>query len=409
MVEVVDPRELALPDVGPVVLIDPETGHRCEVWTSSPRIRDQYAELAAAHRTAVAAAVRASGAEHLVLRTDRDWVLDLARFVRRSASSPLPTRSSMTFLSPWWLLLLVPIALMAAAYVVQQSRRSKYAVRFASLPMLERLIPRRPGWRRHLPAIASLFGFVLLAFAVARPEMEVRVPRENATVIVAVDVSNSMQATDIEPNRIKAASEAATKFVDALPQGFNVGVVTFSGTTDVRAAPTDDREIAMSALKGLTLGPRTAIGEGVFTSLDQIEAVASQAKKKKVPGLVVLLSDGTNTFGRSPEEAGAAAHEAGVPVSTIAYGTPTGTVEIDGQLIPVPVDKETLADLAQSTNGRSYTAESSDELNQVYDDIQSQIGYRTEPREVTQWAAGLGLLFGLLAAALSLRWFSRLP
>jgi len=185
--------------------------------------------------------------------------------------------------------------------------------------------------------------------------------------------------------------------------------VTFSGTTDVRAAPTDDREIAKSALKGLTLGPRTAIGEGVFTSLDQIEAVASQAKKKKVPGLVVLLSDGTNTFGRSPEEAGAAAHEAGVPVSTIAYGTPTGTVEIDGQLIPVPVDKETLADLAQSTNGRSYTAESSDELNQVYDDIQSQIGYRTEPREVTQWAAGLGLLFGLLAAALSLRWFSRLP
>ena len=315
----------------------------------------------------------------------------------------------MTFLSPWWLLLLVPIALMAAAYVVQQSRRSKYAVRFASLPMLERLIPRRPGWRRHLPAIASLFGFVLLAFAVARPEMEVRVPRENATVILAVDVSNSMQATDIEPNRIKAASEAATKFVDALPQGFNVGVVTFSGTTDVRAAPTDDREIAMSALKGLTLGPRTAIGEGVFTSLDQIEAVASQAKKKKVPGLVVLLSDGTNTFGRSPEEAGAAAHEAGVPVSTIAYGTPTGTVEIDGQLIPVPVDKETLADLALATNGRSYTAESSDELNQVYDDIQSQIGYRTEPREVTQWAAALGLLFGLLAAALSLRWFSRLP
>ena len=252
----------------------------------------------------------------------------------------------MTFLSPWWLLLLVPIALMAAAYVVQQSRRSKYAVRFASLPMLERLIPRRPGWRRHLPAIASLFGFVLLALAVARPEMEVRVPRENATVIVAVDVSNSMQATDIDPNRLEAASKAATKFVDDLPQGFNVGVVTFSGTTDVRAAPTDNRKVAVSALKNLTLGPRTAIGEGVFTSLDQIESVASQAKKKKVPGLVVLLSDGTNTFGRTPEEAATAAREAGVPVSTIAYGTPTGTVEIDGQLIPVPVDKETLADLA---------------------------------------------------------------
>jgi len=218
-----------------------------------------------------------------------------------------------------------------------------------------------------------------------------------------------MQATDIEPNRLEAASEAATKFVDDLPRGFNVGVVTFSGTTEVRAAPTDDRAAAVSALKGLTLGPRTAIGEGVFTSLDQIESVASQAKKKKVPGLVVLLSDGTNTFGRTPDEAATAARAAGVPVSTIAYGTPTGTVEIDGQLIPVPVDKETLADLATSTDGRTYTAESSDQLNKVYEDIQSQIGYRTEPREVTQWAAALGLLFGLLAAALSLRWFSRLP
>ena len=136
---------------------------------------------------------------------------------------------------------------------------------------------------------------------------------------------------------------------------------------------------------------------------------ARPAGEKKVPAHVVLLSDGTNTTGRTPEEAAAAARAAGVPVSTIAYGTPTGTVEVQGQLVGVPVDEETLAELAEDTDGRAYTAQSSDELNEVYDDIQSSIGWRMEPREVTPYVSAVALLLGLLAAALSLRWFSRLP
>ena len=123
----------------------------------------------------------------------------------------------MTLLSPWWLLLILPVALLAGVYVVQQRRRSQYAVRFASLPMLERLVPRRPGWRRHAPVVALLFAFALLALAAARPEIDIRVPRERATVLVAIDVSLSMKATDVEPNRLDAAADAATKFVDLAP------------------------------------------------------------------------------------------------------------------------------------------------------------------------------------------------
>jgi len=315
----------------------------------------------------------------------------------------------VTFLSPWWLLLLVLVALLAVAYVLQQRQRSRYAVRFASLPMLERLVTRRPTWRRHLPAAILLLAFAALAVAVARPVADVRVPRKNATVIVAIDVSISMRATDVEPSRVKAAAAAATRFVDNLPKGINVGLVTFAGRTAVRAAPTTNRTEVEAALDTLTLDTRTAIGEGVFTSLDEITSTAAQAGEKKVPATVVLLSDGTNTVGRTPEEAAAAARKAGVPVSTIAYGTPGGTVELDGQVVPVPVDKVTLATLARDTDGHAYTAQTSDELNGVYDDIRSSVGFRTETREITQWLAGLGLLLGLLAAALSLRWFSRLP
>jgi Ca-activated chloride channel family protein len=315
----------------------------------------------------------------------------------------------MTFLSPWWLLLLVPVLALAVAYVWQQRRQSRYAVRFASLPMLERLAPRRPGWRRHVPAALLLLAFVGLALAVARPEADVRVPRKNATVIVAIDVSISMRATDVEPSRLQAASAAARRFVEGLPDEINVGLVTFSGSTAVRAAPTTDHEEVENALSSLTLSTRTAIGEGVFTSLGEIAATAAKYGQKKVPATVVLLSDGTNTTGRTPQEAAAAAREAGVPVSTIAYGTQTGTVELDGQLVPVPVDTETLATLAKETDGRAYTAQTSDELNGVYDDIRSSVGFRSEHREITQWFAGLALLLGLAAAGFSLRWFSRLP
>jgi Ca-activated chloride channel family protein len=304
----------------------------------------------------------------------------------------------MTLQSPWWLLLLVPVALLAAAYVRQQRRRSRYAVRFASTAMLARLVPHRPGWRRHLPATGLLLAFGLLGLAAARPEMEVRVPREQATVMVVVDTSLSMRATDVAPSRIEAASAAASDFVSSLPDDFAVGVVAFSDGATVMTPPTTDHRRAAATLQDLTLHSQTAIGEGVLASLDQIAAEWRLVGNDEIPSRIVLLSDGENTAGRPPELAAEAAADAGVPVSTIAYGS--------GQQSG---GAETLAAIADRSGGTAYSAESGEQLSGVYEDVSTSLGWRTEEREVTPYISALALLAGLAAATLSLRWFTRLP
>jgi Ca-activated chloride channel family protein len=313
----------------------------------------------------------------------------------------------MTFLFPLGLLMLVPVALMAVAYIAALRRRQRYAVRFAALPLLDKVIPEKPQWRRHLPAGLLLVTLGLVGMAVARPEMPVRVPYERATIIVAIDASESMRAQDVSPDRLTAALGAAGDFIDQLPGTFNVGVVTFAGTTVVAHPPGTDHEAARASLQYITTQSSTAIGEGVFTSLDQIRLVAGD-DGEKLPAHIVLLSDGSNTSGRSPSLAAEAAAAAGVPVSTIAYGTEDGVLPQGGYSARVPVDADTLAELADATGGTAYTASSSDELQDVYRDIGSSIGWRTEWREVTPYVAAIALLVGLVAAGLSLRWFSRL-
>lgn len=315
----------------------------------------------------------------------------------------------MTFLSPIWLLALLPVAALALAYVVVQRRRHRYAVRFASLPMLERVIPRRPGWRRHVPATLVLVALTALGLAAARPELALRLPYDRATVMVAIDTSGSMGATDVAPTRLEAAKAAAEAFVEDLPDTVNVGVVSFAGTSSVLAAPTTDHDQVQSQIRDLDLaGGGTAIGEAVFSSLDQVERIAEEAEGEPVPTRVVVLSDGTNTAGRSPEQAAAAAVAGDLPVSTIAYGTPDGIIVNGGRTLEVPVNGETLRALAEATGGTAYTAESGEQLRDVYADIGSSIGWRVEQREVTPYLAALGLLVAVGAGALSLRWFSRL-
>jgi Ca-activated chloride channel homolog len=318
----------------------------------------------------------------------------------------------MTLLSPLWLLTLIPVAALAFAYVLVQRRRQRYAVRFASLPMLDRVVPRRPGWRRHVPAAFVLLALSLLGLAAARPEVNLRVPFDRATVMVAIDTSGSMAATDVPPNRMEAAKAAASAFVEQLPDTVNVGVVSFAGSSAVLVPPTTDHDEAQAEIEALTLGRGgTAIGEAVFSSIEQVQRLAAEseggAEDEPVPTRVVLLSDGDNTAGRSPGQAAAAATEAGLPVSTIAYGTANGTLP-GGNAQPVPVDEAALRALAESTGGAAYTAASGEELRSVYADIGSSIGWRTEPREVTPYLAALGLLTATAAGALSLRWFSRL-
>ena len=330
----------------------------------------------------------------------------------------------MTLLDPIWLLVLLPVAALAIAYVVMQRRRQRYAVRFATLPMLERVVPSRPRWRRHVPAALILLALAVISVAAGRPQLDLRVPYERATVLVAIDTSGSMQAEDVAPSRIDAAKRAAARFVESLPEGFNVGVVSFAGSAAVVAPATSDHAAVAERIRDLRLaGGGTAIGEAVAASTEEVLRVAAagdgvaggrsagaeEEDAGPIPARLVLLSDGDNTSGRSPTEAARAAVDAGMPVSTIAYGTPEGTImNWDGSTQTVPVNEDTLRELAQATDGRFYSAASDQQLNQVYEDIGSSIGTRVEATEITPFLVVAGLLLALVAAALSLRWFSRL-
>jgi Ca-activated chloride channel family protein len=313
------------------------------------------------------------------------------------------------FLEPWWLLTLLPVFVMAGAYVWRQFRKRNYAMRFTNVDLLRTLAPKGLGWRRHVSAAAFLLMLGALAAATARPSVDTEQPLERATVMLAIDVSLSMQADDVAPSRIEAAQEAAKAFVSELPGTYNLGLVSFAKAANVLVPPTKDRSAVISAIDGLTLAEATATGEAVFTSLDAIRSVPSDGADGAPPARIVLLSDGYRTSGRSIEDAATAASQANVPVSTIAFGTDTGVVDIRGSVQRVPVDRLSLQELAENTKGYFYEAASVSELKQVYEDMGSSIGHRTEPREVTQWYAATGLLLGLIGAAMSLLWTSRLP
>ncbi|WP_326731020.1 VWA domain-containing protein [Streptomyces phaeochromogenes] len=316
----------------------------------------------------------------------------------------------MSLHSPGWLLLLVPLALLIGAYLLVQRRRGRYAVRFTNLELLDKIAPRRPGWRRHVPAAAFCGTLALLVVGFARPTTEVQVPRERATIVVAFDVSASMEATDVEPTRFEAAQRAALAFVDRLPERFNAGLVPFSGSATVAVPPTTDRGALSSAIERLTTGEGTAIGEAVVAARDAVRMLDREAETSPPPAHIVLLSDGSNTTGRSVESAAQEAAGDKIPVSTIAYGTESGTIDLpSGDTVSVPVDGPALRGLASSTGGDFHEAATGEELQEVYEDIGSSVGHRTEQREIWQWFVAAGLLTALATAATSLLWFSRLP
>jgi Ca-activated chloride channel family protein len=329
----------------------------------------------------------------------------------------------MTFTSPLILLALLPVAALAVAYLVMQRRRTRYAVRFATLPMLDRVAPARPRWRRHLATTLVLLALAAFATAAAGPEMRLRVPYERATVIVAIDVSGSMEAQDVPPDRMTAAKEAAVQFVRELPETVQVGVVAFSSDADLVAPVSADRALVENAIATLEAEGGTAIGEAVYAAAEEVvrQAAASAPasdgddpgpdggpSEEPIPARLVLLSDGVNTVGRSPSSAVQAALDAEMPVSTIAFGTPDGVIGNGFRTQSAPADEESLRRLADETGGHFYRAESGAELGQVYEDIGSAIGWRTETTLVTTPLVLLGLALAITATAMSLRWFSRL-
>jgi Ca-activated chloride channel family protein len=317
--------------------------------------------------------------------------------------------SDLSFDAPARLLLLAAVAAVALAYVLVQRRRRAYAVRFTDVDLLASVAPKAPGWRRHLSAGLLVAALAFMTTAFAKPAAAVEVPRDAATIVVAIDTSASMQATDVAPSRIQAAQEAAARFVDKLPDTFRVALVSFSSTATVEVGASEDHQAVMDAIQRLRTGQGTAIGEAVAASVAAAGEAATAGAEEAAPARVVLLSDGANTEGRSIEDATGVAETAKIPVSTIAYGTENGSVSAGGRTVQVPVDAPALRQLAEQTGGRAYTAESGDELSAVYADISNQVGTTTERREVSATFAGLGLFAALAAAAASLAWSPRLP
>jgi Ca-activated chloride channel homolog len=325
----------------------------------------------------------------------------------------------MSFAWPIALTGLALVALALIAYLVAQRRRRRYVVRFTNLDLLENVVVDSPRWRRHIPAVLTLLALSALVVGMARPQVAVAVPREEATVILAMDSSGSMTATDVQPDRMTAAREAASSFVDGLPNGFRVGVVSFSNEADVVVPPTADHEEALRGLSALRADNGTALGDAIARSVDlgvtSLDEQLAAAKDSETPVVVLLLSDGANTTGDyEPLEAAQKAKDAGVPVYTVALGTDEGTVQgPDGyggmRTIRVPPDPATLSQVAELTGGKFFEAADQNALESVYDEIGSQVGVEHEQRELTVFFTAAGAALLLLGGALSTLWFGRIP
>jgi Ca-activated chloride channel family protein len=324
-------------------------------------------------------------------------------------------RGVVTFVTPTRLLLFVVVALLVLAYLVTQLRRRRYIVLFTNVDVVAEASPRHPLWRRH--ATAALFVVMLSALVVAfaRPVHEVDVVRDGGAVIVALDVSKSMEATDVEPSRLVAARDAATDFVAALPARIRVGVVIFSQVASVPVLPTTNHSQAIRALQVAHAAAGTAIGEAMLQALvalrqrPALRDAAARADGTIRAAHIVILSDGETTSGRPSDIGAAAALAAKVPVSTIAFGTAEGRVRADGREFEVPVLRGELRKIAKTTHGQYFRASTAVELDRIYRDLGGRLGFRTEASDLSTWFVVGALIVGLLALGGAITWSGRVP
>ena len=295
----------------------------------------------------------------------------------------------MNFLQPQRLWFLLIVVALVALYVALQRRKGTYAVRFTNLALLDTVAPRRGNWRQHAAVALAL---LTLAFAIglfAQPSKIDRVPIEvtaEVTVVLTVDVSMSMQATDVEPDRFTLAKSAGVRFLDELPSNFKVALVSFAGTAALVVAPTQNRSKVEEAINDLQLAERTATGEGIFSALDVIKQERAQYSadgEAQAPAFIVLISDGHRTVGRSQVVAAEAAAAAQVPIFTVALGTSDGIIESRGERVPVPVEIDELQEIADISGGRAYVASTPDDLLDAYDSVNTQVEFREQQVDAT--------------------------
>jgi Ca-activated chloride channel family protein len=305
-----------------------------------------------------------------------------------------------------WALWALPVLL--GGYGLLVWRRHRRTRRQAT--NLDILFPKRRAWIRHVAVLAAILSLGSLTLAWATPNGYIEVPRERATVFLVIDVSRSMAAKDVAPDRLTAAQTAAKEFVGELPEGFNVCLISFAATATLLVSPTTDREPVIAAIDNLKLAPATAIGDAIYAALDARVLIPPDPDHpdQPLPAAIVLLSDGATTMGRASGPAAEQAAEFGMPVSTIAFGTLAGTIEDRGIPQPVPVDKEELANVARLSGGRAYAAESLDQLRDVYNNISRSVGYEKVEDEITEQFVGYAVILAVVAAAgvisLGARW-----
>jgi Ca-activated chloride channel family protein len=320
--------------------------------------------------------------------------------------------SFSNFVDPWWFLLLIAVALLTGGYVVAQRVRRKRVLRFTNLELLERVAPKRERWSRHVPAAFLLAALALLTVALAGPTSEQRVPRNRATVMLVVDVSLSMKATDVKPSRLEAAQVAAKSFAEGLTPGINLGLISFAGSATVLVAPTTDRAAVTQSIDGLKLAQSTATGDALvaaMASIDSFGKVVGGAEGPP-PARIVLMTDGKETVGtRKAFDAAEDAKKAGTPISTISFGTENGVVDIEGRQQSVPVDDDSMKEIAKISGGEFFKAASAEELRRVYDTLGEQIGYEKKQADASKPWLLLGTMTAMFAAAAALLLGQRLP
>ena len=320
----------------------------------------------------------------------------------------------MSFGAPLFLIGLALIPAVIVTYVRYQRHRRKAAAAFASPALLASVAPRRPGWRRHAPMAAFALALAVLIVAGAKPQKTVAVPIERASIMLATDVSGSMEATDVKPSRLVAARRAARNFVNGVPAGVNVGVMAFNGRPRVLQSPTPERQDVDDALTRLAPSGGTATGDAISASLRVLRQPVG-INKKPPPSAIVLLSDGASTKGKNPIAAAQEAKRAKIPVYTVALGTPAGTIEVPrpggGQGTEtrrVPPDPDSLGQIARASGGQTFSADNASELKRVYQKLGSQLGTEKRKRQLTSSFAGGALVLLLVGAGMSLAWFGRL-
>jgi Ca-activated chloride channel family protein len=315
----------------------------------------------------------------------------------------------MSFQSPWLLLGLLAIPLLVGLYISSQQRRRAYAVRFTNLALLNQVMGKGPGFRRHLPAILFIAGVAGLLLSIARPQATIRVPKGQTSVMLAVDVSGSMAATDVQPTRIEAAIAASRTLIDKLPNNAQVGLVIFNSQAEVIAPLTSDKGSVKDALGSLAPGGGTAIGDAIQVAVAQLANIADpNGPKSQNYAMVVLLTDGSSNTGVDPATAAANAAQAKIPVQTVGIGQRNQTTMVHGRVVD-GVDEQALQQISSVTGGHYYYAADQAQLSKIYSDLGSRIGWVTTKLDLTVPFVALGSIILVAGGLFSLRWFRLLP